>query len=262
MENCGVWRPQCLRAEQSHSVMGNNVIHKLQRLLFKQMIVTDERVNMALMDLLVATTCFWILKSTAQPVLSSALMPDTHTSFLFHLPSAQPWDPHNPRCPKHPVLCVIIYIVVNHFTEERAEGGCGWGACWWVWGGGNPIYHSLYDFRAGQLPYSQPGCLLNGEASAPRDAHSCRGPTCDHTDMPFLPYDLGPGMRSTLPCRDCSHGCTCGQACPWLRGKHPQSRPPKAERQSHPKIENPQVSGGQSGLIRQTAIIQVLIFFN
>lgn len=64
MENCGVWRPQCLGAEQSHSVMDNNVIKKLQRLLFKQMIVTDERANMALMDLLVATTCFWILKST------------------------------------------------------------------------------------------------------------------------------------------------------------------------------------------------------
>lgn len=64
MENCGVWRPQCLGVEQSHSVMDNNVIKKLQRLLFKQMIVTDERANMALMDLLVATTCFWILKST------------------------------------------------------------------------------------------------------------------------------------------------------------------------------------------------------
>ena len=169
-------------------------------------------------------------------------MPATPTSFLFHLPSAQLWDPHNLRCPKHPVLRVIIYIVVNHFTEERTEGECGWGACWWVWGRGIPIYHLLYDFRAGQLLYPQPGCLLNGEASAPRDAHSCRGHTCDCRHA--IP-SLWPGARHEehLPCRYCSHGSTCGWVCPWPRGKHPQSRPPKAERQSHPRIEEcPSVS--------------------
>lgn len=89
MENCGVWRPQCLGLSRGHSVMGNNVIKKLQRLLFKQMIVTDETVNMALMDLLVATTCFWILKSMLGQflaLLSCLLHPHLSSSIC---PSAQ-----------------------------------------------------------------------------------------------------------------------------------------------------------------------------
>lgn len=43
MGNHDVWRPLCLGAEQNHSVMCGNIVNKLQRLLFKQMIVSDKR---------------------------------------------------------------------------------------------------------------------------------------------------------------------------------------------------------------------------
>ena len=81
-------------------------------------------------------------------------------------------------------------------------------------------------------------------------------------DMPFLPYDLGPGMRSTCPVGIAVMGPHVGGCAHDREESTPSPGPPKLRDNHIPELRNAQVSVGQSGLKKQTAIIQVLIFFN
>lgn len=101
MGNRGVWRPLCLGAEQSHSVTGSDVANRLQRPLFKQTIVTDRRVNVALMNGFASGSCLFLdvrahTLSRFLTLLSHLLHPHLSSPLLSHLPPARPRGPYTP----------------------------------------------------------------------------------------------------------------------------------------------------------------------
>lgn len=66
----GVWRSPVVRNKAIHPVTGNNVVNKLQMLLFKQIIVIDKRVKLTLINEFAnGSYLFLDVRMHAQPVL-------------------------------------------------------------------------------------------------------------------------------------------------------------------------------------------------
>ena len=121
-----------LGTEWSYSVIGNNVVNKLQVLLFTQMIIIDKKVNTTFINEFANGTCFWILEHpcSAQFFRQLCCHICDNALHLSHLPWLLLSNPHNPREPRTTQPFVLYFcrmplplrvrVTLSQFTEEKA----------------------------------------------------------------------------------------------------------------------------------------------